>query len=606
MVAATYTSDLTDIFLFESTTSVTAWGGGASGLGASADYAIQGTNAVDKQVSASEKGFMYDNTSNFTIGADDHFFIWVNLAVYGLADTRNNRGIQVNIGDDTSNFVKFHVAGNDTLPTGGIVPYAVRFDNTTLTNFRTLVGSPGTTPSWIGCGANVTGTAKFSNLACDAARIGTGYDILNGTGADPEANFAGIASDDESTAEGVFQTTNGGYNLQGKLRIGSAGTACEFLDSNTNIFAVEVLHGLSDFTEVLVENASSILTLTNVNFIALGTGAASANLGRFEMLTDTATATLNNVGFIDWGATVLGSGTTATGCRWLGCDQITANSATFTNSTFSGYEGTANTSYMVWDTAVDPNGELDGTTFTKGTAATHAIEFGTTSPLNMTLTDVTFSGYNASNGQNDSAIHVKRTSGTVNITISGGTSPSYRTDGATVNIIAGAVSSTVTVTTTAGTPIQNARVILMASDGTGPFPFEASVTIANSGTTATVTHTSHGLATNDKVKIDGASHWQNNGVFQITVTGANTYTYTMPSDPGSSPTGTIDSTYVAVEGLTNASGQVTASDVFATDQPVTGFARKSSSAPYYKTGNINGTIDTADGFNATVVLVSDE
>ena len=602
MVAATYASDLTDIFLFESTTGISAYGGGASGVGASPDYAVEGTNAVDKQVSAAEKGFLYAAGAAFTIGADDHFFIWCTVAVYGLADTRDNRGIVVNIGDDTSNFVKFHVNGGDTLPLGGANPYAIRFVNTALTNFRTLVGTPGASPDNIGVGANITGTAKFSNLAADAARIGTGYDILNGTGADPEADFAGIASDDESTAEGILQTADGGFKLQGKLRIGSAATACEFLDQNTNIFIIDTLHSLTDFSEILIEHASSIFTLTNVNFIALGTN----NPGRLEMLTAAATLAFNNVGFIGWGATVLGSGATMTGCRWVGCDQITAGAATFTDSTFSGYEGTANTSYMIWNDAVDPNGELDGTVFTKGVAATHAIEFGTSSPLTMTLTDVTFSGYNAADGQNDSAIHFKRTTGTVNLTISGGTTPSYRTDGATINIISGAVTVAVKAQEPDGTAIQNARVILHASDGTGPFPFEETVTITRAGAVATVSHTSHGMATNDKVMINGADQPEYNGVFQITVTGANSYTYTVSGTPATPATGTIDATFVALEGLTDINGDISTTRVYATDQPVVGRARKSSSSPFFKTADIVGTVDNVDGISATAVMISDE
>ena len=47
MTAATYTSDLTDIFLFETTTGISAYGGGGAGLGAAPDFAMEGTNAVD-------------------------------------------------------------------------------------------------------------------------------------------------------------------------------------------------------------------------------------------------------------------------------------------------------------------------------------------------------------------------------------------------------------------------------------------------------------------------------------------------------------------------------------------------------------------------------
>lgn len=436
MVAATYTSDLTDLFLFESTTGITAWGGGAAGLGAGPDYAIEGTNAVDKQVSASEKGFLWDNVSNFTIGADDHFFEWVIVGVPGLADTRDNRGIQVCIGDDTSNFVKFHVNGSDTLPTGGLRPYAIRFDNTTLANLRTLVGTPGTTPSQIGCGANITGTARFANLAADAARLGTGYDILNGTGADPEADFAGIASDDESTSEGIFQTANGGFNLQGKLRIGSASTACEFLDANTNVFILDTIHSLTDFTEILIEHASSVVTLTNVSFIALGTN----NPGRFEVLTSAADVNLTGVAFIDTGVTVLGSGTDAVDCRWIGTGVITQNGATLTGGTVEGHTAGDGAAGLVSDT---PNLVSNMTfPFIDG----HAIEITSAAGSPYTFSGNLFTGaYGgtpgsnlvASSGSTDAMIY-NNSGAAITINISGGgTTPSIRNGaGATTTVSA--------------------------------------------------------------------------------------------------------------------------------------------------------------------------
>jgi hypothetical protein len=531
MAVATYTSDLTLITAFNDTTGVSAYGGGASGLGAGADYAIEpssGPLAVDKQVSASEKGFLFAAASAFTIGADDHFYIWCIVGTPGIAATRNNRGIVVNIGDDTSNFVKFHVNGVDTLPLGGLVPYAVRFQNTTLTNFRTLVGSPGTSPDNIGVGANITASAKFANLGADVARIGTGYDILNGTGADPEATFVGIASDDEGTAEGIFQTADGGFKLQGKLRIGSVSTACEFKDDNTNIFLVDTFHSLHDFTEILVTNASSILTLTNVTFIALGTH----NRGRLEMVTTGATLTGSNLGFIGFGETKLNAASSVTNSRWVGADRIECIDADVSGSSVSGFEheylidNQDETSYdnnpttegtfvggsgyavndgitmsngatiqvdavstgtvtqftitqgmrrtfngetltqvsvspaggtgftltpdadnlesaaLEWNTSTNPSSDLADMSFTKGTAPTHAIEFGTVAPLGITLTNVTFTGYGVTTAK-DAALWIRRTSGTVTITVSGGTTPTYKSDGATV-----VISSDKTVTFT--------------------------------------------------------------------------------------------------------------------------------------------------------------
>jgi hypothetical protein len=168
------------------------------------------------------------------------------------------------------------------------------------------------------------------------------------------------------------------------------------------------------------------------------------------------------------------------------------------------------------------------------------------------------------------------------------------------------VTVKVTVTDAAGTAINGARVLLKAANATGPFPYQESVTISNSGTTATVSHTGHGLATNDKVEIKGSAYAQNEGVHQITVSDVNTYTYTLASAPGDgSVGGTITSTFVALSGLTS-SGIISISRVYSSSQPVIGWARKSSASPFYKTGPLSGSVSNTDGYNNTAVLILDE
>jgi hypothetical protein len=80
----------------------------------------------------------------------------------------------------------------------------------------------------------------------------------------------------------------------------------------------------------------------------------------------------------------------------------------------------------------------------------------------------------------------------------------------------------------------------------------------------------------------------------------------MGSTPGSSPTGTITSTFVALAGLSDVNGVVSTTKTYSTDQPVTGWARKSSSSPYYAQGPINDTIDSVDGLSISAILISDE
>lgn len=103
--------------------------------------------------------------------------------------------------------------------------------------------------------------------------------------------------------------------------------------------------------------------------------------------------------------------------------------------------------------------EIIGCSFNRGTAG-HAIEVtGTAADINLLAN--TFFGYAATNGSTgNEAIFVNIATGTVNITITQGDTPSIRTAGATVNVLSGA---TVTFT---GLPTGCDIVILTAGTTT--------------------------------------------------------------------------------------------------------------------------------------------
>ena len=94
---------------------------------------------------------------------------------------------------------------------------------------------------------------------------------------------------------------------------------------------------------------------------------------------------------------------------------------------------------MFYDLAVDPDGEIDNSSFTMGSADTHAIVFGPNIPSAITLRDVTFTGYGGTNNQPDSTLHFLDTTGTITVNIIGGTTPTYKTEGATI-VIANSVT----------------------------------------------------------------------------------------------------------------------------------------------------------------------
>jgi len=217
------------------------------------------------------------------------------------------------------------------------------------------------------------------------------------------------------------------------------------------------------------------------------------------------------------------------------------------------------------------------------------------------------SGYGATGTTNATVYNNSGGSVTINV-INGGSTPTYLNGaGASTTIVAGSVTVQANAALKTGTPVENARVYLRASDGTGPFPYLDSVTITRSTTTATVAHTAHGMATNDKIVLAGISDkTTDNGIHQITVTTANAYTYTTTDSGSTSYTGTITSTFVALSGLTGVGGDLSVSRVYPSNQPVTGWTRKSTSSPFLQEGVLVGTISSSTGFNGTAVMLSDE
>jgi len=145
-----------------------------------------------------------------------------------------------------------------------------------------------------------------------------------------------------------------------------------------------------------------------------------------------------------------------------------------------------------------------------------------------------------------------------------------------------------------------------AGDGAGDLPFEDSVTITRSGSTASVSHTAHGLDAGDKVAIRGADQQEYNGVFAISNVTTNAYDYTVTGTPTTPATGTITSTGVVVAGLTNASGQVSASKSYSADQNVRGVVRKSTTTPLYRSFDFTDTISQTAGLTKTLQMIRDD
>ena len=171
------------------------------------------------------------------------------------------------------------------------------------------------------------------------------------------------------------------------------------------------------------------------------------------------------------------------------------------------------------------------------------------------------------------------------------------------------VATTITVQDLAtGFVIEGANVLVWVTDNANYF-YQASVSITGSGTTATVSHTAHGLISGDYVIIKGVTNDDDyNGAFEVTVTNENQYTYTATETLDSSPaTGTsITATFAIINGATNSIGEISDTRSLTANQPVAGWVRKSSGTPYYQQGTVSGTVNTSTGLSVIIQLAIDE
>jgi hypothetical protein len=571
------------------------------------DYEIQGAGHVSKQYNATGLGSL--GIENPTGPGDPiagwvsgwNFFMWGVFLPAGAVASYANGGLRMIVGSDASNHRQWIVGGNDfgSYPYGGWQNFVVDPETDgDYTDEGTYTSDYGV----VGMGTNVLAAISKGNpFGIDAIRYGRGeIRAVAGSVGDGYADFDGMAAKNDLNANmwGLFQRIPGGYLFKGKMVLGY-GALVDFKAANVSIVIDDTRKVLASFNRIEITTAGSTISWTNVSFTSLGTVAK----GELEMMDNATHVDVGGV-FTDMSTFIYQSNADITGRTYRRCGQVTQGGGDFTGCIFD--ESVAAVALVADDIDL-----VTGCTFNSDGAG-HAVNLGTIAVTDSVSWNNYESGYAAQGGTAaNRTILVNVASGqtlTINVAAGGASTPTYYNTGSgDVSVVAGSVTVQVTVTTTGGVPIEDALVYVQAKDGTGPFPFEDVVTsITNSGTTATVAHTAHGMATGDYVHIYGGTLAANRGVFLITVNGVDEYEYTMLSTPGSSPTGTITSTFVALYGLTNSSGIKSVGRVYTSDQPITGWARKSTSSPFYVEGPISGTIDSADGLPASAVLVLDE
>ena len=218
------------------------------------------------------------------------------------------------------------------------------------------------------------------------------------------------------------------------------------------------------------------------------------------------------------------TGQTIDGVVFTSCAEIDTNGATFSNCVINSTTETTTGALLV-------NTEAEGELCSNITFNTFGTNYAVYVAAAVTTFDMDNWIFDDPNNTANIAVHWLGTSGTLTINALNGTNlvtaGCTAETGGTVEVVANPVTTEITVKDiNTGSPIENARVLVLVANGDN-FPHNVTVTGTSSGTTATITHATHGYATNDNVQIIGANEEEYNGVFQITVTDANTYTYTM-------------------------------------------------------------------------------
>jgi len=377
MAAPTYGIDLTTLNTAEATTGwsdLNVAGGGGGALSIEIDFAIQGNNAITRQVTNNTRGAIYTAGAT-TFGADDHYFVWTVSATPGITNTKAAGGIVAVIGNNSTNWDGWYVNGSDTLPQGGMQNYTIHPSATpSFTDGTGLTGNPSIFGSYI----QTNNTSKGDNYAIDVIRYGTGFYITAGESAIP-ITFTGTAAVNDTNANryGVLTEVPGGFALKGRFTVGqnTSGTATQAYleDSNTAIAFTDTEYSLSDFTQIIFDHPSTIAKLTNISFTAVGTN----NPGQFNVLDSSTTGYFTSLVFTSIGTTKLNASAQVTGSTWNTCDTVFQSGSTIITSTFNNTSNTESSIISDDPSLISNNTFLgDGTKF--GIAVDTAGEYSFT------------------------------------------------------------------------------------------------------------------------------------------------------------------------------------------------------------------------------------
>lgn len=566
------------------------------------DFYKEGSACIGFTVRGDGANDIYLDAGSWNLSGK-HFHFWMMTTTLKELNPESGGGIQVVLGDGT-NTGYYTVGGSDTYP-GGWWNLVLDCDRSPDSGSQPTL----TAITYIGIRFNHTGTAKNTqNTWIDHLYVGDGL-IAYGDDSGGYFDFDDILAvdDNPSYAWGMIKKIGGVFFVVGSLTFGdgSGSSGCKF-QAKSDVLVFENRPVASDLYGLeIVDNGTG--TTEFILGDKVGGKGVQGCIVRVQNIAQTAkfwidAQTDSDVdNFKLYGSVFLGAGAVdfcasssnaeVIGCTFEQCGQVDPSSCDVRDTYF------INTSdadaALLWNESIDIN-----TCYFIANTAGAGIEMPSAVGTPYAYDALMFYGNN---------YDVYNSSGSaISINKNNGSNPtSY--EGSTVTFLGVSVNTVITcrdVKTFA--LVENARVLLEAADGSGDLHYQVPVSISRSGTTATVTHNSHGLQTGAWVHVTGCNEKDYNIAAQITYIDSNSYSYQVANDPPTPATGSPIVTGVIFNHLTSALGKVTDTRSWAVNQAVIGRARRSTTSPLYQNQPISETIDKDNGLAVTVYLIPDE
>lgn len=472
-------------------TAIKITSGGQAPTAVAADAAYEGTNNVTCR-SDNKRVYMYTdigagNELDFTPGGNaegDLFYIWVNFLPSPLLALQSEGGLGIFMSSGTpssSNYALWYFEGRDTY-TGGWIRLAVDPNKTPSIDNDGGGFDPSNVRYFGAFAHNNQGSAKYDNFVVDQCAHGQGLIV---TGTSTLGLVEELIADEESNRHGIVTALNSSGSaaeLKGTLILGDdVGTAATAItDEDSKLFAAEPI-----FYETTLK-PSIPLTAMGLSVVGNATGDTSVIMGKavgtdqgrngialvgnstydisfdrddgavetsdfygcsFENMTGTINLDgnhdFNGNGFSGCGGISIANGAEAINLTAVGSGQINLNTSGLLTDALV-INSTASASVL----AQTLNG-LTGNFTSDG--SNHAVELTALGSGDMTWnlvtnnydTGATGSPITPTNTGNED-LYVNVGSGTITINVAAGaTTPSVRSAGATVNVVAGLISLTI-------------------------------------------------------------------------------------------------------------------------------------------------------------------